>query len=214
MPPRFERARELPITAERLERRLGMLGPEDAATARLALDFLTWQRQPADRSDAEVVARYRRIMAEVEAPTLRAMIESRMTLRTVMAALRRRRAGLPPPGRGEPWGVGPYAGRIERHWSDPDLGLRHVLTWLPEARRLFEAGDALGLQLLLMGVVWNHLTRLGEATGPFTFEAVLVYLFKWDLLARRLTYAAPAAVRRFERLVAETTRDHAELFAG
>jgi len=210
--PDFERARRLPINRERLEGRLSMLEADDRETVRLAADFLEWQRQPFERTDAEIVARYRRIMESAADPSLHAMMAFRIELRTAVAALRRRHAGRPPPRPGEPWGAGRFVAHIARHWSEPDFGLAPVFPWLPEARQRLEDEDRLGLQTLLMRVVWHHLSRLGEGR-PFAFDALLVYLFKWDIVRRWLTYDAGQAGERFAHLLEESIGDHARLFA-
>ena len=210
--PRFDRAKALPINPERLEARLRMLEPEDASVAERAQDFLRWQRQPMTRTDAWVVRRYRELMAEVANPTLRAMIDYRLQLRTVMAALRRRTRGLGPPRPGENWGAGPFVRWIEQHWQAPDFDLGAVYPWVAEARRLHEVGETLELERLLMGMVWDHLTRL-EDGRVFTFDAVLIYLFKWDILRRWLAHDVAGAAARFEALVDRTLGEHGRLFA-
>ena len=210
--PHFERAKTLPINPERLEARLRMLDPDDAESAAMALDFLRWQSQPMGRTDAEIVARYARIMDQARDPDLRELVDSRMQLRTVVAALRRRRLGQPPPRRSEAWGVGPFVPRIEAHWQEPDFGLAGVYPWLPEVRRHLEAGETLEVQRLLMDAVWQHLSAL-ESGQTFTFERVLIYLFKWDIVRRWLTYACEAAAQRFEHLLREALVDHSPVFA-
>lgn len=207
----FERAKELPINRERLEGRLSMLDPDDLRTVWLAVDFLEWQRQPFERTDAEIVARYREIMASAADPALHAMLEFRIELRTAVAALRLRHAGRPPPRPGEPWGAGRFVGHIVHHWTEPDFRLAPVLPWLPEARQKLEDEDRLGLQTLLMAVVWQQLSRLAE-NRHFEFVALLVYIFKWDIVRRWLTYSEEQASERFEHLLVEATRDHARLF--
>lgn len=209
--PYFERARRLPINRERLEGRLSMLAADDRETVRLAVDFLEWQRQPFARTDAEIVARYRRITESVADPALSAMIGFRIELRTAVAALRRRHAGRPPPRPGEPWGAGRFVDHIVRHWAEPDFRLAPVFPWLSEARQKLEEEDRVGLQTLLMSVVWQHLSRLGE-DPPFAFDALLVYIFKWDIVRRWLTYDEAQAAERFEQLLTEATGDHAPLF--
>jgi hypothetical protein len=210
--PHFELAKELPINPERLRRRLGMLDDEDQQTVEIAEAFLHWQRQPIERTDAEIVRRYERIMGEAHDPTLQDLARFRLEIRTVIAALRRRRLGRPPPEPGERWGVGRFVRRIERQWHDPDFGLAGDLPWLGEARRLMDSGEARALEALVLKLLWEHLDRRG-GLAFFGFEAVLVYLFKWDVLFRWLTYAAEPARARFDDLLEETLGDHRQLFA-
>lgn len=209
---RFDRAQRLPINRERLDSRLAWLRPEDARTVGQAEQFLEWQRQPLDRTDAQMVARYLALTTEVREPALRRMIELRFGLRVTMAALRRRSSGLPVPPRSEIWGAGPFVQHIERHWSDPDFKLAARFPWLPQARALLERGAALPLERLLMGVVWDHLGEVAYG-HYFDFDALLVYLFRWDILDRWLRYQPEAAATRIDRLVSEALGERGRLFA-
>jgi hypothetical protein len=210
--PRFDRAQRLPINRERLDARLAWLRPDDARIVRQAEQFLEWQRLPLERTDAQMVAHYLRLMTEVGQPALRAMLEFRFGLRVVLSALRRRRSGLPAPARGETWAAGPWAGDIQRNWTEPDFRLAAQCPWLPQARALLQGGETLALERLLMGVVWDHLGAVGRG-HYFDLEAVLVYLFRWDILDRWLRYRPAAAALRIDRLVREALRDGDRLFA-
>ena len=202
LPPlrRFDRAERLPITRERLRERLRMLDPEDAEVLERAVAFLAWQRHPAARTDREMVAYYVQLCEVVHQPVLREMFEFPINLRTIMAALRRRFEGQPPPKPWEPWGAGHWVRHIERHWEYPDFKLAAIYPWIPKVRAHLEAGEALALERLVLNLRWDHLDRLAPATA-FGFETVMAYLFKWDILQRWLVYDVSASRVRFEDLV-------------
>jgi hypothetical protein len=210
--PRFDRALRLPINRERLEARLAWLTPADALSVRQAEQFLEWQRQPIERTDAQTVAQYSALMREARPAALRRMIEFRFGLRVVMAALRRRRREQARPGAGKIWGAGPWLKPIERNWSDPDFRLAAQHPWLPQARALLERGETFALERLLMGVVWDHLGEIGRG-HYFDLDAVLVYAFRWDLLDRWLRYRPDAAAARVGNLVSEAFGERGRLFA-
>lgn len=207
--PHFERATRLPINRERLEERLKMLTPEDREVARRAEDFLRWQRQPIDRSDEEVLDAYHRMLADISNPTLRLMIEYRMERRTLQAALRRRQLGQGPPGDDARWGLPRVMQAVRRNWSRADFGLGAAHPWIWAMKEHLESGDALGLERLLMRGTWRHLGALMDQERPhFSFEAVLVYLFQWDILSRWVAYEAERASERFDALVDEAMGEH------
>jgi len=210
--PRFDRVQRLPINRERLDSRLAWLRPEDARTVAQAEQFLEWQRQPLDRTDAQMVAGYLALMTEVKDTALRSMIEFRFGLRVLMAALRRRRGGATVPPRGERWAAGPYVQHIERNWNDPDFKLAVRFPWLPQARQFLERGETLPLERLLMDVVWSHLGEVARG-HYFDFDAVLVYLFRWDIVDRWLRYLPAAAATRIDRLVSEALGERGQLFS-
>jgi hypothetical protein len=210
--PHFERAEWLPLSHKQLDQRLSMLTPPHAAQLRIAQRLVQWQRQPVTRTSKQVLASYNRVLPHLTDPALREFVEYRMTQRTAMVALRRRRRGLGPPAADEAWGVGPWVRRIPAAWDRADLGLGHVLPWLSRAATLLEAGDASGLERLLMDAVWTRLGRIGERS-PFGFEPVIAFVFRWDIVQRWRTYDAEAGKTHFQELISEVTREHQQLFA-
>jgi len=210
--PDFERAERLPINPERLAERLGMLDEADAVEAHRAQRFLNWQHQPADRTDEEVVDAYVGLMDETRNPTLRAIATYRLERRVIQAALRRRHVGLDPLVPAAARGLPDLARTIRDHAGAADLGLGRRFAWIASMTDHLDAGDAYGLERFLMRHVWDRLGRFAE-DRPFSFDAVLVYLFRWDILARWLAYDAERAARRFDRLVSEALGEHHDPFA-
>jgi len=210
--PRFDHATRLPITRERLDARLAWLRSEDAHIVRQAEQFLEWHRQPAERSDAQVLAEYDALCAQVRRSALRRMIEFRFGVRVVMSALRRRHAGSSAPTPGQRWAPAEWSAHIARNWREPDFRLAARCTWLPRARALLQQGEAVALERLLMGLVWDHLGEVGHG-HYFDLDALLVYLFRWDILDRWLRAQPAAAAARIDRLVAQALAEHASLFA-
>ena len=210
--PHFESAEWLPLSRKQVDQRLSMLGLEHSVQLRFAEGLVQWQRQPITRTSEQVVKSYRRLLPHLTHPALREFVDYRMSQRTALVALRRRRRGLGPPPADEVWGVGPWVRRIPGAWERADLGLGRVFPWIEDAAKLLESGDAHGLERLLMDAVWTRLGRIGERS-PFGFEPVIAFLFRWDVLQRWLSYDAEAGKERFQELIAEVTREHQQLFA-
>lgn len=189
-----------------------MLAPEDLAVLDQALTYFAYERQPVDRTDAQVVAFYQDIMSKTDQPTLRAIIDFALSQRTIMAALRRRHRGLPPPRPGEPRGAGPWVRHIERNWSDANFNLAGVYPWIPECRQLLESEQPLALEKRLMGLLWDYVDRLTDGQY-FTFDVVLVYVCKWVLVNRWLSCDEQAAATRFEQLLTEVIGGHERIFS-
>ncbi len=209
--PHFTQAERLPITRKRLRERLGMLSPEDFDLVQRASQFLAWQRQPAGRRDAEMVASYRRLQELIEHSRLWPLFEFPINVRTIMAALRRRQLGLPRPQPGEPWGVGPWADRLPRFWDHPDFNLTAVFPWIREARSYLNNGAALDLERFLLDLIWRHVERVAPG-HDFSLQTVLGYLFKWDITDLWLAREAEAASRRFEALLTGVIDEFGPIF--
>lgn len=193
-------AKQTPLSRLRLNMRLNWLEPDDAEDlARLAA-ITDWHHQRFDVDDEAVVRRAEQDLLQVHNAFTRELVTWRLELRTVVAALRRRHAGDGPPSGRRRWGFGRWVPHIARHWGEPHFRLERVYPWLPEARRLLDDSDPLGLERLLLGAVWTHLERIG-AGHYFDFEAVVVYVTRWDLVARWTRYDADSAMVRFDTLL-------------
>lgn len=197
----FEVAERLAPSPQRLAERLALLEPQDARDLALAQSIVAWQAHPTGRSEVEAIALVYAVLPQILNQNLVEFVAFRLELRTLMAALRRRRRGeSAPQGR---WGVSPRTGWIERHWSEPHFGLAHAVPWIVQARELLERGEAASLEKHLMNQTWVRLARTAER-HPFAFEEVFAYYFRWDIVQRHLTYDPTVAGARFRSLVAET----------
>lgn len=208
--PYFRHAGRLPLSQLRLEQRLGLLHPDDAADLDRAAELVAWGRQPISRTTEQIATLYDDAVAGTGSDSLRGVLRFRMNMRTVLVALRLRLHGRTPPD--ERWGVGPYVRVIESRWGETDFGLAAVFPWIDEARTHLEQGHAMELEGLLMDQSWRLLSDLSDR-NPFGFEQVFGFVFKWDILRRWLSYDAEEATKRFETLILEVTRDHQQLFA-
>lgn len=205
--PRLELAERLPINETRLKERLRMLHPEDAEQVELLSQAIRWENHPPGERDAEVAAGYRDLLGEDTHPGVRKAVEFRLDLRTVLAALRRRQRGETEGPKDAAWGVGRWVRHIESHWTDPDFRLAGVFPWIPEAREHLEDGRALELEKLVMNLVWDSLDQTA-AGRHFALENVIVFLSRWDMLRRWLSYGEEAARTRFEGLATSLFADH------
>lgn len=201
--PPFEKAERSPITRLRLEQRLHILEPEDARQLACAEALISWRMSLSKpKTDKEMVLRYRAAMQEINQPALREFIEFRIDQQTILAGLRQRNAVFESSFLEQVNGASRWAGFIASHWDSSDFKLAAVYSWIPEARSYLEANDACGLDRLLMGIIWQRLSRIAES-NRFGFEAVFAFVFKWDILQTWLARDAEKAKSRFQELIKE-----------
>jgi hypothetical protein len=180
-----------------------MLDAEDAGQLARSKALIGWRpERPLRKGDEETARQYRDIMARPLHPALAEFVEFRMDQQTVMSALRRKRSRTPLPSGGRRWGAGRWVRWIEKHWDDPDFRFGSVVPWVREVRGYLEAGEAVPLERLLMNIAWRRLDRIGDR-DVFGFEAVIAYVFKWDILKNWLDQSAEAGKEHFEELVEE-----------
>jgi hypothetical protein len=200
--PRFDKAQRLPINKERLDQRLAMLSDQDAAILRQAEQFLAWRYHPLGRSDRDIIERHAQLIRQLRQPTLHNVVLYRMNVRTLVAALRHRLRGRRPLQARTPWGVGPLVKHIERHWDEADFNIASRFPWVQQAEEMMKSGDSLGMQYLLLNRLWEYLQVVGQG-HYFDFDFVLIYLFKWDIVDRWLSYDEQLALQRFNDLVSQ-----------
>lgn len=193
-------AHQTPLSRLRLNYRLRILDEADAQALQDLSSVLHWVHQNMSVTDAELIERATRFEAAWGEGFLSDILRFRMELRTVYTALRRRRRGETPPPVGQRWGYGRWVRHIERYWNEPGFRLQQVYPWVNDAEKLIRERDSLGLERLLLGIVWDYLIRISEG-HEFDFEAVVIYVLRWDLIARWSSYDGTRAVRRFDKLV-------------
>lgn len=196
-------AKTAPINRVRLQARLQrMLRPEHLAEIQAAASILAWPRQAMLTTDADFVRKARKVIPTLKSEALRLLVHELLEQRSVLAALRRRHAGQDAPAAGEIWGYGRYVDRIRANWREADFGLGQSLKWLLPAKDKLDKADAAGLERILLEAAWRQADRLVGA-HDFDFEAVALYVVRWDLLDRWTRYDAEAAAVRFGALVAD-----------
>lgn len=198
--PRSERlflAKQPPLSRERLARRLTLLSEADAASLKLIDRILSWPSYRMDETDPEVVRAAGDMLARIPQPALRKIVTLQLEMRTILAALRRRRDGKPVPT--EPWGFGPCVQRIEDNWSEPTFRLEARHPWIGEAAALIERADPVALERHLLETAFAQMQRLG-AYHLFDFEAVAIYVMKWTVFDSWAHGNGVGAKRRFQDL--------------
>lgn len=209
--PYFERAQRLPINEVRLRKRMDMLEPEDLQIGKKIVEFISWNLQPVDRTDSDIVILYNELEKLTKHfPLIWKAIEDWMNQNTVLAALRRRKKGIGPPGRNEKWGEGPWHIHIIHNWNHPDFMLGAVFPWIAHVRLLFESGQALELQRFLTKENWKKADSVIQE-NPFAFEAIVAYFIKWGIIEYWLSFSSTAAGNRFDKLILEVTSGQEKL---
>ena len=202
---------QTPISRLRLDRHLEMLESNDRTELTDIEELMRWDLLPLEMPDRDILERANDFLPRMRSRTLRDVATWRLELRTLVAALRRRAMGRPPPSPDELWGYGRWVRHVERNWSVADFGLGGVLPWLPEFGRLIEESDTLGFERALLGVSWTYMSRAGHG-HYFSFEAVALYVLRWYVIARWTGYDGSRAGERFNRLVEEGIGEHTVLF--
>ncbi len=191
-----------PITRLHLEKRLTLLQDADRQQLMLIEGVLHWAKMQGAASDAAVAVEAKRAMQSIENSLLQSVISWRMELRTLMAAIRRRKLGKEAPAKNAAWGYGEVVTLIRQNWQVDDFGCSRRFPWVLEANTLFVTEQSVALEKLLLNLSWQHYAHIGQG-HYFDFEAIVIYVLRWNIINRWVQCDEQAAMRQFEALVNE-----------
>jgi len=189
-----------PVTRLHFERQLKLLTEQDTQQLAAIESVLHWHKMQEANSDAEISVEAERVIQSINNPTLQKAIIWRLELRTVITAIRRRKLGLNPPAKNEPWGYGQVVPFIRNNWHVDDFSLSRRFPWLMQAKTLFETDQSLELEKLLLNLSWQYYESIGQG-HYFDFEAVVIYALRWDIVSRWTKCDEQAAMKHFEEIV-------------
>jgi len=190
---------QVPVSRIQLNKRLSFLSQEDTADLLKIEELLHWSHMKKDIDPAFVTKTINSI-ASINNQFIKDIVIWRLELRIILAALRMRHQGLQKAPDNKILGFDYWQNAITHYWHHPDFGLSKRLPWLAEANALLTANKSLELQKLLFGVVWDHYHRQNFG-HYFNFEAVIIYVLRWDIINQWSSCDQTAATQHFNSLV-------------
>ncbi|MDP0590093.1 MAG: DUF2764 family protein [Candidatus Endonucleobacter bathymodioli] len=201
-----------PISRIQLDRRLSMLSPEDREIL-VKIEYLVhWDHFGDDIKEDYLINMNDRLITQLDSSDLKELVNWRLDINTIIAALRRKVRGQQAPSNAK-WSYGSRYAYIRRNWSNPNLGLSHAFPWIPVAVECLNKKDYLALEKTIMEAVWHKLNQL-NARHLFDFEDVVIYLLRWNLVASWTTYNGDEALIRFNDLNQLALGEFAIQFSG
>lgn len=197
-----------PISRIQLDRRLSMLSAADRETLVKVEQLMHWSHLGDDVEEESLINLAQRLIQELDSPDLKALVNWRLDMRTVVAALRRKAQGTQAPTNSR-WSFGSRYAYIRRNWSNPTLGLQHTFPWIPTVIDCLSREDYLTLEKTLLQAVWDKLNELNLKHSS-DFEAVVIYLLRWNLVARWTANDGEEAIVRFKDLTELALGDFAD----
>lgn len=190
---------QTPLSRIQLNKRLKLLETNDAADLLKIEQLLHWSHMKEDINPVfvnETIASINSINNEF----IKNIIIWRLELRIILAALRMRHQGQKTAPTKKIFGFDYWYFMITKNWHEPDLGLRKQLPWIIEVNELLISNNSLQLEKFLFGVVWDHYRQLSLG-HYFNFEAVIIYVLRWDIINRWTSYDKEIALQRFNDLI-------------
>lgn len=198
-PPNLLTAQQTPVSRIQLDKRLALLDDSDAQDLSLIEALLHWNRI-TDQEDEFIVKHDKAKLESINNTFIKEIVLWRLELRTIMSALRKRRASEDKSAPPVFHGFGKWPGLIIKHWHEKDFGIGHLLPWIHDANSFIEQDKTLELEKMLLNLVWRHYARIGSS-HYFDFPAVVIYVLRWDVINRWSSYDKDLAILHFDELV-------------
>jgi hypothetical protein len=191
--------KQIPLSRLQLNKRLALLDAKDAEDLLKIERLLHWSHIKIDIEQAFVNETIESINS-IDNDFIKNIIIWRLELRIILAALRMRHQGQKTPPTKKIFGFDYWYFIMTKYWHEPDFGLAKQLPWLPKVNELLVANKSLQLEKFLLGVVWDHYHQLSLG-HYFNFEAVIIYVLRWDIIDRWTRYNKEIALQRFNDLI-------------
>ena len=189
-----------PVSRLHLERRLAQLNEHDRQQLVEIESILHWAKMSSGNSDALISAEAQRVIQSIDSPLLKNVITWRLELRTIIAAIRRRKLGTGAPAKNEHWGYGSVVPLIFKNWQVDDFSLNYRFAWVKKANTFFASEQSVELEKLLLNLSWQHYENMGRS-HYFDFTAVVIYVLRWNIVNRWAQCDQEIAMRQFDELV-------------
>ncbi len=191
--------RQPPVSVFQLNKRLAWLSPDDAERLDSVRRLLDWSAV-ADLSDSAFIQSAQNLLETMDNDFLIEIIRWRLELRTLVAAIRHKHQQP-----GQPMAAGclvmtKFGREIITNWQLADFGLRYRFPWLADAGQWLQQRQYWRLEQFLLNLAWRYYDRQGQG-HYFDFEAVVIYVLRWELRQRLNQYDGEKARQRFVELL-------------
>lgn len=188
-----------PLSRYQLDKRLSMLSQGEQALLTSIESLLFWEYLGDDVDEKALIRLASKTVASIKSCSLRDFVNRGLDRRTMLAALRRKQKGESAPS-GACWSYGTRYEYIRRSWNSPVLGLGGTFPRIHSIVEAMENDNPLDVEKIVLQCMWDGLDAM-SAKHSFDFEAVVVYVMRWNLVQRWVSYDKERASQRFSELV-------------
>ena len=188
------------LSRVQLDRHLSLLSVEDKQILDNIEAALHWAKMPSIKQAQLAAKNADQLLSILDNYFLEDVVIWRLQIRTIMAAIRYRKLKPSLKDAVEFQGYGEVVSRIKKNWQTEDFSLNNRFPWVKEANQLFNTNETVALEKLLLNLSWQHYEKIGQG-HYFDFEAVIIYVLRWDIINRWAKNDEQKAMEQFELLV-------------
>lgn len=194
----------VPLSRYQLNKRLSILSESEKKILFCIESLIFWEHiDPVD--DRQLIRFASETVASIKSYSLRDFILYELNRHTLIMAIRlkQKKEAAPTDPR---WSYGTYCQYIKRNWSSPTLGLHYTFPEINDIAEAISKEEVLKAEKIILKSMWQHADTMARKHS-FDFEAVVVYIMRWNLIQRWVSYDKEQAVSRFSQLVDNELRE-------
>lgn len=198
---------EPPILRLQLEKRLKLL-PEEPQGLLYAIELLLWRSWFMPKyTVAETHLLYVHVL-KAKSPFIDELAHWYLDVRSIIAAMRMRNVNKDLETDPKKIWISPRCEHhLIRHWDAPDFGLKALYPWMIQINSFLTNNDSVAVEELLLTSIWQHLSRI-EAEHFFDFEALVIYILRWNIMDYWSHYSQAEVAGRLDALCDFLEHEH------
>ncbi|WED43360.1 DUF2764 family protein [Legionella cardiaca] len=171
---------ETPISRLQLEKRLQPLS-EEKRRLLYEIESLLWTSWfKPQQTVNETRKAYQRVLKS-DSAFVHNIVTWYLDLRSVFSAIRMRNDKELPPEIPKNYWITRWDRQLIRNWNEPDFGLKFVYPWITRITTELAREDTATVEEFLLAYIWKYLAVI-ETGHYFDFEALVIYLLRWDII--------------------------------
>ena len=194
-------ARAISLSRYQLEKRLSSLSPSDNQLLKKIEILIFFGEYTNNTIEGKKLIRVAiDTFAKIKSTLLASYIQNELDRKTLLMAIRQKNLQKPSPTN-TAWSYGTRYEYIKRNWSKPTFGLEHAFLSTTKIVDLIKKDQALTVEKIILNDMWSALNALSSSCPIFSFDSVVAYIVRWNLVNRWVSYDKVKAVKRFEKIV-------------
>lgn len=189
---------ELPISRFQLEKRLTSL-PNEQKSLLYAIESLVWTSWFMPQYSLSKTRHDYQYILKSKLPFVVDIVNWYLDLRSIFAAIRMREQNKEVPKNPKDYWLTHWGYKLLRQWNEPDFGLKSVYPWVPKVIADTTKNNTAAVEEFLLAYIWRHLSLI-EMRHYFDFEALIIYLLRWNIVNYWSTFSEINVLDRIDEL--------------
>lgn len=190
--------KETPISRIQLEKRLKLLTHDEQHILFTLINCL-WNSWFNLKLPFRATIEQRTALLKLQNPFINDIIKWFFDIRSIFTALRLRQIQRVAPDNPQDYWSTSLTTKLIKNWDKPDFGLKYTYPWLAEVNAKITTNDTAFIEDTLLTVIWKHLEKM-EDRHFFDFEALIIYLLRWNIVHYWSQLDEKLAAKRIQKM--------------